>query len=223
MPILRLPLFVPTEPRNSNNLDKDSLLQNCYIDKDPTGIQYVVKRPGFYVGSEAITTGLNRGIYVNPNNVTGGNPGEVEVWYIDSTGELNSISSSFPSENEFRNFSFDVTQAPGDSANNVYELSGTNVKLRVGVTDNPVGTDWIFMYLTMSDDITIYGQIEGGGNPPASGTYNIEVKLETGNYNLYLDAVFVMSLAENIAPLFSSPALIQIGFFPVVTNVQFTS
>jgi hypothetical protein len=65
--ILRLPLAVPTEPRSADSLDKDSLLQNAYIDKDPTETAYVVKRPGMTLEEETVNVEENRGIYFNPN------------------------------------------------------------------------------------------------------------------------------------------------------------
>jgi hypothetical protein len=115
---VRIPLSVATTPRNAD-LTKDALLQNCFIDGSQMGNKYVVKRPGFYVGSEAVTTGNNRGVYVNPNNVSGGTPGEVEVWYIPAAG--GTYLSSFqvpdePPEEPTLYVSFDVSGASGGEA-----------------------------------------------------------------------------------------------------------
>src|SRR3989304_8493963 len=79
---LRIPLSVPTVPRNTS-LIKDALLKNCYIDQGKQGNKFAVKRPGFYVGTEAITTGLNRGIYYDP--YTG------FTWYLNNLGILTRI------------------------------------------------------------------------------------------------------------------------------------
>lgn len=67
MPTLRLPLAVPTEPRNNDDLTKDALLQNAYIDKDPAGSLYTIKRPGMTLEEETVNVESNRGIYFNPN------------------------------------------------------------------------------------------------------------------------------------------------------------
>ena len=70
---MRLLLAVPTEPRSSTSLDKDSLLKNCFIDKDPSAL-YIVKRPGqtrLSVGP----TGTSRGVFFL-NGVT---------YYIDTS------------------------------------------------------------------------------------------------------------------------------------------
>jgi hypothetical protein len=82
---LRLSLAVSTEPRDENSLDKDAQLINCFIDKDPIGTTYVVKRPGFLVGSEGITTGLNRGIFLSPY--------DNDVWYVDDNGDLQNYTN----------------------------------------------------------------------------------------------------------------------------------
>lgn len=63
---LRLPLAVSTSPRSNSYQDKDALVVNAYIDKSTSQVHYLVKRPGFLLGTEAITTGLNLGIYINP-------------------------------------------------------------------------------------------------------------------------------------------------------------
>lgn len=76
MTITRLPLAVPTEPRDPS-LDKDALLKNCFIDTDPnTNTLYAVKRPGLSVGLEGVTTGLSRGIWWSYG----------KFYHIDETG-----------------------------------------------------------------------------------------------------------------------------------------
>src|SRR5665647_3766250 len=75
---LQIPLAVPTFPRSAS-LDKDAYLKNCYIDKSKTDKSYAVKRPGFLVGSEGVTTGLYRGIYSPPWGTTA---------YLDTYGQL---------------------------------------------------------------------------------------------------------------------------------------
>lgn len=82
---VRIPIAVDTTPRTSS-LDKDALLKNCFVEGSLSGVAYVVKRPGLLVGTEAITTGANRGIFVNPQNV-----GTTIVWYINSSGTLTSV------------------------------------------------------------------------------------------------------------------------------------
>src|SRR3989304_6636805 len=79
---LRIPLSVPTVPRNTY-LTKDALLKNCYIDQGKQGNKFAVKRPGFYVGTEAITTGLNRGIYYDPYSG--------DTYYLNNLGNLTRI------------------------------------------------------------------------------------------------------------------------------------
>ena len=66
----RLELGVPTEPRNAS-LDKDALIQNAYVEKNPMGV-FAIKRPGFVTGSEGVTTGINRGIFYHNGT----------VWYV---------------------------------------------------------------------------------------------------------------------------------------------
>jgi hypothetical protein len=62
--ILRLPLQVPTEPRDSINTDKDSLLQNCFVESDPVA-NYAVKRPGMILQEDSILDGNSKGIFFN--------------------------------------------------------------------------------------------------------------------------------------------------------------
>lgn len=98
MPKTRISLALPTIPREPNT-NKDAEVKNAYIDDSQTGNSYVVKRPGFYVGTEAITVGNARGIYVNPNAPNGDGEGETLLWYISEPTPgnfvLNSISSTF--------------------------------------------------------------------------------------------------------------------------------
>lgn len=75
---LRISLALPSEPRDPS-LTKDSLLTNCFIESSKIAeIHYALKRPGFTVGTEGITTGLNRGIFFY-----GGT-----VWYVDENDAL---------------------------------------------------------------------------------------------------------------------------------------
>lgn len=60
MPVLRLPLEVQIESRDST-LEKDSLIANGFIEKSNLGGSYVVKRPGLNVFAEGYGVGL--GIY----------------------------------------------------------------------------------------------------------------------------------------------------------------
>lgn len=76
----RLSLAVSTVPRNSDNTVKDSLVQNAFIDKSKSGSEFVVKRPGFLVNLEAITTGLNRGIFLSPFNN--------QNYYVNNTNNI---------------------------------------------------------------------------------------------------------------------------------------
>jgi hypothetical protein len=62
--ILRLPLQVPTEPRDSLSTDKDALLQNCFLDSDPVS-NYSVKRPGMILQEDNILDGFSKGIFFN--------------------------------------------------------------------------------------------------------------------------------------------------------------
>jgi hypothetical protein len=65
--ITRLPLAVPTEPRTAS-MDKDALLQNCFIDTDQnTGTLYAVKRAGMTLEAETVNVEFNRGIFYNHN------------------------------------------------------------------------------------------------------------------------------------------------------------
>jgi hypothetical protein len=82
---LRIPLNSSLVPRDST-ISKDALLQNCFIDESTAEVSYTTKRPGFYVGTEAITTGLNRGVYYNPYD--GG------TYYIDENEALQKIETS---------------------------------------------------------------------------------------------------------------------------------
>lgn len=82
---MRLSLAVSTEPRDSVNLNKDASLENCYIDKDPIGTAYVVKRPGFYPINISLTVTNNRGIFFNPNVTTG-------IYYVNNSGSVTFIS-----------------------------------------------------------------------------------------------------------------------------------
>ena len=65
---MRFPLIIPTEPRDSLSLDKDSLLQNCFIDKDPN-TTYIVKRPGKILQTSSVTPGTMRGIIFSQNKL----------------------------------------------------------------------------------------------------------------------------------------------------------
>jgi hypothetical protein len=94
MPKVRLSLALPTLPREPN-ANKDAEVKNVYIDNSQTGISYVVKRPGFYVGTEAITVGNARGIYVNPNAPNGDDEGETRLWYIGGTSGIGGTTGAF--------------------------------------------------------------------------------------------------------------------------------
>jgi hypothetical protein len=61
MPLIRLPLAMPFEPRDPT-LAKDSLLVNMFPEQSKTGTAYVEKRPGFVVGYSGTTT-PNLGIF----------------------------------------------------------------------------------------------------------------------------------------------------------------
>ena len=63
---MRLPLAVPTEPRNSSSLTKDALLQNAFIDKDAI-TSYIVKRAGMLLESSPSNATTVKGIFYNPN------------------------------------------------------------------------------------------------------------------------------------------------------------
>jgi len=219
---VRIPLGLATTPRNAD-LTKDALLQNCFIDGSQMGNRYAVKRPGFYVGSEGVTTGLNRGIYVNPNNVTGGSPGEVEIWFVGESG-LNSFSyDPDPPVDVFRDYSADLVVGPtaaGSSGAFAYE--GTTVSL----------DDYVrFYYFVNSGDPYIgFGWVLGGIPGEAAeihttlnGTYFMEVKLETGNFNLYQDSILISSFANPGFTTWSVPTLQESeqGSEVVINNLQF--
>jgi len=74
---LRLSLAVPTEPRNSS-IEKDALTKNAFLEVSKSGTNFCVKRPGFFVGTEGVTTGLNRGIFYH-NGV---------IWVVNSGNGL---------------------------------------------------------------------------------------------------------------------------------------
>jgi hypothetical protein len=74
---LRISLALPSEPRDPS-FTKDSLLTNCFIETSKIGTNYALKRPGFTVGTEGITTGLNRGIFFYNGT----------VWYVDENTAL---------------------------------------------------------------------------------------------------------------------------------------
>jgi len=84
----RLELGVPTEPRDAN-LDKDALLQNAFVEKNPYGAIFAVKRPGFVMGSDGVTTGLNRGIFYHNGT----------VWYVTTNPGI--LGGFIPSGNMF--------------------------------------------------------------------------------------------------------------------------
>jgi len=141
---LRIPLSVPTVPRNTS-LIKDALLKNCYIDQGKQGNKFAVKRPGFYVGTEAITTGLNRGIYYDP--YTG------FTWYLNNLGILTRIYY------QWQSFLHYIT---GD----MVEYNGINY---IATADNfddipSLGLSWIEEeVLVLSGDFLIPPNDVGGG------------------------------------------------------------
>jgi len=65
---MRLPLVLPTEPRDATSLTKDSQLKNCFIDKDPN-TTYIVKRPGKILQTSSVTPGTMRGIIFSQNKL----------------------------------------------------------------------------------------------------------------------------------------------------------
>src|SRR3989304_5831549 len=133
---LRIPLSVPTVPRNTS-LTKDALLKNCYIDQGKQGNKFAVKRPGFYVGTEAITTGLNRGIYYDP--YTG------FTWYLNNLGILTRIYYEW---NSFTDYNI------GDI---VYYLGISYIAERENINIIPLGNpdDWEDKLLIMSADFSV--------------------------------------------------------------------
>lgn len=215
----RLPLAVPVLPRDATNLDKDSFTRNAYLDSSKSGRSFVNKRPGFYVGSEAITTGLNRGIYVNPNNPTGGTPGQTQIWYIPSTGggNLTSFTGTFlppepPADAEgFQDFSFSITTVPPDPVTlgvaEVFESSSTNVRIGVGWgVSEPTSSTVIVLEAEQLDGTNIVA-VSTGVIPIKIGTFFLEVKRELPNLNLYLDSVLTLSLPVALIPAIVTPSL----------------
>jgi hypothetical protein len=197
---VRIPLAVATNPRSAD-VAKDALIKNAFIDSSQRSeTKYVVKRPGFYVGSEAITTGNNRGIYVNPNNPTGGTPGEVEVWYIPAAGGAYltsfSVSDEPPPVDVFRNYSANliIDVSPSPTAGSFLNES-TEVILNDFVR--------FYYYQNGSDPYLAFewvlGGVPGGAaeiHSTLNGTYFMEVKLEGGNFNLYQDSVLVSTFVD---------------------------
>lgn len=223
--ILRLPLTVPTVPRNANSLEKDPLLQNAYLDGSQSGVQYVVKRPGFYVGSEAITSGLNRGIYVNPNNVSGGVQDNVEVWYITNIGGLDSFNTSnIPPEEPFIDFSFNLV------IDNAAISGASGLAFGYGIE---TGNDFVIGHYSVVYDTgvpinsTFYLQSTDEESSVSDdilpdGTYLIEIKNELGNYNLYKDSVLYLTIPVTITDF--SPGSLDSQFQPpevIVTDLQY--
>lgn len=80
----RLSLALPTEPRNADSLDKDALVRNAFLEKDPANTKYVVKRPGLTI-TNTLATG---GVFYNPNNDTS--------YYVDDTNNIQEIDFSPP-------------------------------------------------------------------------------------------------------------------------------
>jgi hypothetical protein len=78
---LRLSLAVPTEPRSSEYLDKDSCVTNAFIDIDPIQNAYIVKRPGTVL-EEAVSVGTSRGIFYHNNT----------LYYVTSTAGIGKIT-----------------------------------------------------------------------------------------------------------------------------------
>lgn len=234
---VRIPLSVATTPRNAD-LTKDALLQNCFIDGSQMGNKYVVKRPGFYVGSEAITTGNNRGIYVNPNNPSGGVAHETQVWYVSNTGTLSSFSGTFsppPGEPDnaegFMDYEFSVTAptvgAPYNGAISAYQNSTTDLILTFAyaVVDNNLGTQ-LYAY-SIGCGTSTSGDIYGGdttgfiAGTPASHT--VQIKKEGANINAYIDAVLTLSIPVAPIPRFVSAYLTSetVGTGVSISGLQF--
>jgi hypothetical protein len=228
---VRLPLGVPTTPRNADSLDKDALLQNGYVDQSSSGTLYAVKRPGFYVGSEAITTGLNRGVYINPNNPTGGTPGQTQVWYIGSNTGVGGGLSSFSTDGEppvvgFRDFSFNANypSSTGDGSTRASESSTSpDVVVTVHCGDSADPLRQTALRIGTSGNPIVYGQ-STIVIPAAVELVLYEVKLESNNFNLYKDGILLTNVSATGVPGFINPALSQAavsGPFPTITNLQF--
>jgi hypothetical protein len=128
---VKLPLAVSTTPRDANNTSKDALLQNLYIDKSKSGITYVVKRPGFSIETEGITTGLNRGIFINPNTEFNYTPEYPLVWYIDNAGNLSFFIGGASMWSDAETYNLNDVVAYDD---------GTGPKIYYAKVDNITGT-----------------------------------------------------------------------------------
>lgn len=96
MAILRIPLALPTEPRDVE-LTKDSKLTNSYVEQSKIGTVYARKRPGFQAGYEGTTTD-NLGVWFNDGVIWTIDPDDASVLlgFIPSTpigfGEYTVIS-----------------------------------------------------------------------------------------------------------------------------------
>jgi len=80
---IRLSLAVPLTIRNENNLDKDALLRNAFIEISQSGTGFAVKRAGYSLGTNSIMVGTNRGIFYNPNDGVN--------YYVDSTNNIHAL------------------------------------------------------------------------------------------------------------------------------------
>lgn len=145
---IRLSLAVSTEPRDSTHLDKDSSLTNCFIDKDPNGVTYVTKRPGFTVSTEAITTGLVRGIYINPYTIPDYTSSHPLVWYVGSNntsyGNLNWFIGGYI--NWDNSDTYDINDAvaydDGTGPSIYYSAIDNNTGIAPSTTTNPGNIYW---------------------------------------------------------------------------------
>ena len=230
---IRLPVAVPTTSRKATELDKDSLLQNVFIDTSKLGSKYAVKRPGFLVGSEAVTTALRtpgnpdpmRGIFVNPNNTTGGVAGETEIWYISSmyttTPSLSSFSHPLPPPG-FRDFSFNYTQELlNNNTTQARENSISDLIFTVEVGDSAFPGDQVRVLIGRYLDLGFY--VDSGRTfwPIIAGISLVEVKLESDKFNLYRNGALWVSLSAIGIPEFSIPTLILNQTGEALTNLQF--
>jgi hypothetical protein len=200
---MRLPLPTNLESRDGD-LTQDAKIKNGYIDTEENAPN-VVKRAGL----ELVTTTGDGSI---PNDIFVFED-VAYVWRESSPAGSPTLSQIvFPSLG-FRNYGADIfVEAPlsdGGSYADITEISGDGViACRCAITLTKTGMlelAFIGIFLETPDGGVVYGS-DTTSITFADFNAAVEVKLEAGNYNVYVNSVLSLALADSFSS-FTTPSL----------------
>jgi hypothetical protein len=220
---MRLPLATNLESRDGD-LTQDARIKNGYIDTEEK-TPNVHKRPGISLVQTTGDGSIPNDIFVLDD--------VAYVWRESDPPGTPTVTRVFAQSSEFADYEFDldvtapvyVGPVPNVAGGWGSELStGTDIKVLaiVAMSDDGITQlSTLGLSFVSLDDLTTYGSVSTN-IPFADFSAFMEVKLEDGFYNLYVNSVLQLSI-ENTFGAFITPTLDSFTTGSAsVTNLQFT-